>query len=80
MRIESDIAVLETAMFRRSLYPCMQASIPRRATETTAGHTYACPLCSCSADSENDIYCHLMVSHRKSALAGALLERVDCDQ
>ncbi|WP_200830839.1 hypothetical protein [Haloarcula mannanilytica] len=58
----------------------MQASIPRRATEAAAGHTYGCPLCNCGADSKDDIYCHLLVSHRKSALADALLERTDCDQ
>ncbi len=54
----------------------MQASIPERATEAAKSHTYGCPLCNCGADSEDDIYCHLLVSHRKSAVVGALLERV----
>ena len=57
----------------------MQASIPERATETAKSHAYGCPLCNCGADSEDDIYCHLLVSHRKSTLAGALLERVDSE-
>ncbi|EMA00636.1 hypothetical protein C437_17587 [Haloarcula vallismortis ATCC 29715] len=58
----------------------MQASIPERATEAAKSDTYGCPLCNCGADSEDDIYCHLLVSHRKSALANALLERVDGDE
>jgi|GEM_PF-1339834 len=78
--MESDIAVLETAMFWSTLHPRMQASIPRRATEAATSHTYGCPLCNCGADSEDDIYCHLLVSHRKSALADALLEKTDCGQ
>ncbi len=78
MHTESDIAVLETAMMEGDRHSRMQASIPRRATETVAGHRYGCPLCNCGADSEDDIYCHLLVSHRKSALATALLEQVDC--
>ncbi|KAA9399164.1 hypothetical protein Har1130_13245 [Haloarcula sp. CBA1130] len=80
MDIESDIAVLETAMFGTELYPHMRASIPQRATEAAGSHTYGCPLCNCGADSEDDIYCHLLVSHRKSALVAALLERVDSDE
>ena len=58
----------------------MQANIPQRATEAKSGHTYGCPLCNCGADSENDIYCHLLVSHRKSTLVDALLERVNSDE
>lgn len=67
-------------MFGAELHLCVQATIPRRATETAASQKYACPLCNCGADSKDDIYCHLLVSHRKSTLAGALLERADCDQ
>lgn len=67
-------------MIGAELCPHMQASIPRRATETATSQRYACPLCNCGADSEDDIYCHLLVSHRKSALADALLDRADCDQ
>ena len=55
----------------------MQASIPERATEAAKSHTYECPLCNCGADSEDDIYCHLLVSHRKSAVVSALLAKVD---
>jgi hypothetical protein len=80
MHIESNIAVLETAMFGKALHPHMQASIPQRATEGAKSHTYGCPLCNCGADSEDDIYCHLLVSHRKSALVDALLEKVDIDE
>ncbi|GAA3859257.1 hypothetical protein GCM10022627_04140 [Haloarcula argentinensis] len=80
MHIESNIAVLETAMFGKVLRPHMQASIPKRATEGAKSDTYGCPLCNCGADSEEDIYCHLLVSHRKSALVDALLERVDSDE
>lgn len=80
IRIESGREILETAMFGGELYPSMQANIPRRATETAASSTYACPLCNCGADNEDDIYCHLLVSHRKSALADALLEKTDCNQ
>jgi len=67
-------------MFGAELHSDMQASIPRRATKTATSQRYACPLCNCGADSEDDIYCHLLVTHRKSALADALLERADRDQ
>jgi len=33
-----------------------------------------CPLCQLSADSESDVYRHLLVAHRKNALATALLD------
>ncbi len=40
--------------------------------------TYVCPLCSASADASSDLYVHLQISHRKSALAGIVLDVADC--
>lgn len=56
----------------------MQASVPRRATEDHPNPTHSCPLCNCTASSRDDIYCHLLVSHRKSTIAEALLEDIEC--
>lgn len=46
-------------------------------SETGAGRhvegTVDCPLCSLDASSETAVYSHLLVSHRKSAIATALL-------
>jgi len=39
---------------------------------------YACPLCGGSTDSSSDLYVHLQISHRKSALAGLVLDVSDC--
>ncbi len=80
MHIESNIAVLETAMFGKALTSAYASQHPAASDRGAKSHTYGCPLCNCGADSEDDIYCHLLVSHRKSALVDALLERVDSDE
>lgn len=41
--------------------------------DEAATATHQCPLCEGLAESRDDLYCHLMVSHRKSALSDALL-------
>ncbi|MFB6222270.1 MAG: hypothetical protein ABEH86_01180 [Haloarcula sp.] len=58
----------------------MQASLPRRASENHSNPTHNCPLCNCTAGSRDDIYCHLLVSHRKSAITDALLDGTECKQ
>jgi hypothetical protein len=35
----------------------------------------SCPLCAAAAETEDDLYCHVMVSHRKSRVSRALLGR-----
>lgn len=76
--IECDTEVLETDLINKERYICMDSSTPRRVTEA-ASHAHECPLCNCGSDSEDDIYYHLLVSHRKSTLADALLDRVNSD-
>ena len=76
--IECDIEVIETDLVNKERYLCMDSSISRRATEA-ASHAHECPLCNCGSNSEDDIYRHLLVSHRKSTLADALLDRVNSD-
>jgi len=39
---------------------------------------YACPLCGGSTGTSADLYVHLQTSHRKSALAGLVLDLSDC--
>ncbi|QRV13517.1 hypothetical protein [Haloterrigena salifodinae] len=34
-----------------------------------------CPLCAFVGESETDVYTHVLTSHRKQAIAEALLER-----
>lgn len=45
---------------------------------TTSGQPadgdYACPLCDRTEDDHDEVYSHLMINHRKSALSTALLE------
>ena len=36
-----------------------------------------CPLCGETAKSTNDVYVHLQVEHRKSAICEALVEATD---
>ena len=36
--------------------------------------TETCPLCTFSSETETDVYTHVLTSHRKSAIADALLE------
>lgn len=50
------------------------ARIPE--TELETAYDYPCPLCDCAARTTDDLYSHLVVSHRKSRLARALLDRV----
>jgi transcription elongation factor Elf1 len=38
---------------------------------------YTCPLCGAAASSRNDVYVHLQVDHRKSAICEALVEATD---
>lgn len=57
----------------------MRATIPQRATETPANQTHDCPLCACGAETMDDIYCHLLVAHRKSEITDALLSTADYD-
>jgi hypothetical protein len=42
---------------------------------TTSAPT--CPLCGEQAPSTNDVYVHLQVEHRKSAICEALVESTD---
>lgn len=44
-------------------------------TETDATHT--CPLCSYESEHRDDVYVHVQVNHRKSAIAEALLAGTD---
>jgi hypothetical protein len=37
-------------------------------------HGYECPLCDLTSTERNEIYAHLMTSHRKSAISDALLK------
>jgi len=55
----------------------MPATASEGATERRLGETTSCPLCSLDTAAETDIYSHLLVSHRKSAIASALLEATD---
>ncbi|ELZ20490.1 hypothetical protein C477_06636 [Haloterrigena salina JCM 13891] len=34
-----------------------------------------CPICAFTPDAETDVYTHVLTSHRKQAIAEALLER-----
>lgn len=52
----------------------MCASSPQSGSEGRSKQTADCPLCSLRADSQTDIYTHLLVSHRKSAISRALLD------
>jgi len=52
----------------------MCASSTRTGSENRPEQTTDCPLCSLRADSQTDIYTHLLVSHRKSDVAQALLD------
>ncbi|MFC7018707.1 MULTISPECIES: hypothetical protein [Haloarcula] len=45
-------------------------------TETTTSSP-TCPLCGETAKSTNDVYVHLQVEHRKSAICEALVEAAD---
>lgn len=47
----------------------------RPPTETDTAYEYPCPLCECAARTPDDLQSHLLVSHRKSQLAEALLDR-----
>lgn len=38
---------------------------------------FECPLCELTTDTQTDVYRHLMVSHRKSAVSRALIETSD---
>ncbi|MBV0924386.1 hypothetical protein KTS45_09245 [Halomicroarcula limicola] len=49
----------------------MQSTTPVTATDRTE-ETRACPLCGHEL-AANDVYVHLQVSHRKSAISDALL-------
>lgn len=42
--------------------------------DTTALHTYACPLCGFTDEAWDTVYDHLLCSHRKRAISSALLE------
>jgi uncharacterized C2H2 Zn-finger protein len=49
------------------------------AAESESGHRLHCPLCDSVARTRTDLRCHMEVSHRKSQLTTALLERVKED-
>jgi hypothetical protein len=55
----------------------MPATASEGATERRPDETTSCPLCSLDTATETDIYSHLLVSHRKSAIASALLEATE---
>ncbi|MFB6301484.1 MAG: hypothetical protein ABEH78_01280 [Haloferacaceae archaeon] len=40
-------------------------------------HGYECPLCGLTSTETDEIYTHLMTSHRKSAVSTALLDATD---
>lgn len=44
--------------------------------ETVTEGTHTCPICGYAADRQNRIYVHLQTSHRKSAIARAVLDDV----
>ena len=41
---------------------------------TPVDGTTACPLCAYTGDNRNDVYTHLLTSHRKSSISELLLE------
>lgn len=42
-----------------------------------ATHEFACPFCDLTCATDRAVYRHLQVSHRKSRLCRALVERVE---
>ncbi len=52
----------------------MCASSSQSGSESRSKQPIDCPLCSHRADSQTDVYTHLLVSHRKSAIARELLD------
>jgi len=42
---------------------------------TSEAYRFVCPVCERAARTRTDLRCHLEVSHRKSAVVAALLER-----
>jgi len=56
---------------------CTPDGTPER-DGTGAETTYLCPLCGGSTGASSDLYVHLQTSHRKSALAGMVLDVSDC--
>ena len=44
-------------------------------TASDEEYRFACPVCGRVARTQTDLRCHLEVSHRKSAVVTALLER-----
>jgi hypothetical protein len=60
----------------------MSQSLPEVVPDDTATHNdtaqrHGCPLCDQTGDSEDAVYRHLMVNHRKSELSSMLLETTD---
>lgn len=58
----------------------MPATASEGATESRTDETVSCPLCSLDTATQTDIYTHLLVSHRKSAITSALLEASEASE
>jgi hypothetical protein len=54
-----------------------QPLAPEPASAADAPPEFACPLCDYTAATDDAIYRHLQVTHRKSRLCRALIDRVD---
>jgi hypothetical protein len=67
-------------MFDSYLPTGMPASAFTGATESRTDDTVSCPLCSLDTATQTDIYSHLLVSHRKIAIASALLEASEASE